>query len=273
MNEFDSIGPSWALLCAALALAVAAPASRAAVSQTQETTQSAPASSAADAALRGRVIRLLSEDPDTRLLALSVEVREGIAYLRGGAPNLKVRNDALLVAGRVNGLLGLQDEIEIPPFKEGDERLAEALIERVNRALRSVRVSATVENGVGTLVGRVRTPSERARARNAALEMEGLQGLDNQLLALSDADLDDTRMRVRLIELIENRRQYPMEGDILVEVENGVVSLSGQVPRVYDRLIAERVVDIVSGVRGLRNEIEVVPAAGGHVTRTVPVQP
>jgi osmotically-inducible protein OsmY len=258
MNEFDSIGPSWALLCAALALAVAAPASRAAVSQTQETTQSAPASSAADAALRGRVIRLLSEDPDTRLLALSVEVREGIAYLRGGAPNLKVRNDALLVAGR---------------FKEGDERLAEALIERVNRVLRSVRVSATVENGVGTLVGRVRTPSERARARNAALEMEGLQGLDNQLLALSDADLDDTRMRVRLIELIENRRQYPMEGDILVEVENGVVSLSGQVPRVYDRLIAERVVDIVSGVRGLRNEIEVVPAAGGHVTRTVPVQP
>ncbi len=271
MKRYGTIGLKLALVAGALALV--APGGRAAESQTQQAAQSAPTHSAADAALRGKVIRLLSSDPEVRMLALAVEVQNGIVVVRGRAPNLKRRDDALLVAGRVRGLLGLEQEIDIPPFEGGDGRLAEQVAGEVNKALRSVRVDVTVVDGVATLAGRVRNSSERARARNTALQIEGLQGLDNQLMAMTDANLDDTRMRVRLIELIENRRQYPIEGDILVRVENGVVTLSGQVPRVFDRLVAEKVVGIVSGVRGLNNNIEVVPAAGGHVIQSVPLQP
>ncbi len=273
MKKFETTRTKLACIACALALVVVAPAGRAADSQTQQAAQPAPTRSAADAALRGRVIRLLSADPDVRMLSLSVEVQDGIAVLRGQAPNLKWRDEALLEAARVRGLLGLEHEIDIQPFKGGDDRLAEKVAGEVNKALRSVRVKVPVVDGVATLAGRVRTSSERARARNAALQVEGLQGLDNQLMAMSDANLDDTRMRVRLIELIENRRQYPIEGDILVRVENGVVTLSGQVPRVFDRLVAEKVVGIVSGVRGLNNTIEVMPAAGGYVIQTVPLQP
>lgn len=273
MKKFETIGLKLASVGCAIALVLVVSGGRAAGSQTQQAAQSAPTHGAADAALRGRVIRLLSGDPEVRMLSLSVEVQNGIAVLRGQAPNLKRRDDALMVAARVRGLLGLEQGIDIPPFEGGDDRLAEKVAAEVNKALRSVRVKVTVADGVATLVGRVRTTSERARARNTALQVEGLQGLDNQLMVMSDANLDDTRMRVRLIELIENRRQYPIEGDILVRVENGVVTLSGQVPRVFDRLVAEKVVGIVSGVRGLRNNIEIVPVAGGHVIQSVPLQP
>ena len=101
MKRYGTIGLKLVLVAGALALV--APGGRAADSQTQQAAQLAPTHNAADAALRGQVIRLLSSDPDVRMLALAVEVQNGIVVVRGQAPNLKRRDDAQLVAGRVHG--------------------------------------------------------------------------------------------------------------------------------------------------------------------------
>jgi osmotically-inducible protein OsmY len=116
------------------------------------------------------------------------------------------------------------------------------------------------------------TPA-RARARNRARRFPGVRALDNQLTVPGEERLDDLGLRKRLVELIENRRLYPLEGDIRVEVRDRHVTLSGEVPRVFDRLVADRIVEIVSGLRGLKNEIQVVPALGREVRSTLPAPP
>ncbi|MEE9217620.1 MAG: BON domain-containing protein [Acidobacteriota bacterium] len=241
--------------------------------QTAETPPGSPAESAVDASLRHAVLKQLSGDVDTRYLEILAEVRHGVLILSGEVENLASRDDVKLLAGRVRGLRGLRDELRVRPVEGGDTRLRDVVFRQVKAALRGARVEVEVKNGVATLRGRVRTTKERADARNRALRVSGLQGLDNQLLVVSEAGLDDTQLRVRLIELLENRLLYPIEGNISVHVQDGVVTLSGEVARVFDRLVAGKVVGIVSRVRGLRNEIQVVPSPGGHITGSVLVRP
>jgi osmotically-inducible protein OsmY len=131
-------------------------------------------------------------------------------------------------------------------------------------------VEVEVRNGAATLRGRVRDVVTRARARNRALRFEGVHAVDNLLTVPEEERLDDLGLRRLLVELIENRRQYPLEGDIRVEVRDRQVALSGEVPRVIDRLMAERIVGIVSTVRGIKNDIRVVPALGREIRTTLP---
>jgi osmotically-inducible protein OsmY len=238
-----------------------------------QTSSSTPATGAADASLRARVLSAIAADEQVRDLPVSTEVSGGVAVLRGRAPHLAARDAVLLAVARVRGLLDVRDEIDIAPRDGGDAALEAEVARSLADELRSVRVEVEVKNGLATLRGRVRTPQERAVARNRALRVEGLKGLDNQLIAETEADLDDIRLRARLVEMIENRRLYPIEGDIRVQVLHREVTLSGQVPRVFDRLVAERVVDIVSGVRALHNDIKVVPTGGRELMHTVPVSP
>lgn len=232
---------------------------------------SAPASEAADAALRARVLRALAADERARALGVSAEVRGGVATLRGRAPHLAARESAVQAAARVAGLLDVRDEIEIEPRPGGDTALRAALSEALRQELRTVRLEVEVKDGVAVLSGAVTDATQRASARNRALRLEGLRGLDNRVVVLREMNFDDEQMRRRLVELIENRRLYPLEGEITVQVRDRRVTLGGEVPRVFDRLVAEKVAGIVSGVRDLRNEIRVVPAPGREVRQELPL--
>lgn len=230
-----------------------------------------PAAGAADASLRSRVLAALEKDETARPLELSAEVRDGVATLRGSAPHLAARDAALMAAAQVTGLLDVRHEIEIRPYPGGDAPLREALARALAEELRSTLVQVEVRGGAVTLRGRVNDTPTRARARNRARRFEGVRALDNQLTVPEEERLDDLGLRKRLVELIENRRLYPLEGDIRVEVRDRQVTLSGEVPRVFDRLVADRVVEIVSGLRSLRNEIRVVPTLGREIRSTLPV--
>lgn len=228
------------------------------------------ASQAVDAALRARVLRALQADAPSRDLSLSAQVEGGIATLQGRAPDLVAREGAVHAAARVMGLLGVRDEIEIVPAEGGDAALQRRLGEALAQELRSVRVEVTVKDAVATLSGLVENTTQRAAARNRAMRVAGLRGLDNQLAVRGEASLDDLQLQRRLVQLIENRRLYPLEGDVMVRVRDRRVTLSGEVPRVFDSLVAEKIVGIVSAVRGLTNEIRVVPSLGREVRQEFP---
>lgn len=51
-----------------------------------------------------------------------------------------------------------------------------------------------------------------------------------------------------------------------VTTHNGIVTLRGTVPTLYERWLAERVTSRVQGTRGLANDIEVLPDAAAHRT-------
>ena len=66
-----------------------------------------------DEALAARVRRELREDAATTDLRLEVEVRDGIATLRGTVNDLADTDNALEVAGRVSGIVDVVDELEM----------------------------------------------------------------------------------------------------------------------------------------------------------------
>jgi hypothetical protein len=59
------------------------------------------------------VVRALAEDAATTDLTVDVETIEGVVYLRGAVPTLQDTDLAMEVAERVDGVLDVEDELEI----------------------------------------------------------------------------------------------------------------------------------------------------------------
>ncbi len=66
-----------------------------------------------DEALADAIRRELREDATTTDLQIDVEVRQGIARLRGRVPGMEDADNAEAVAGRVPGLREVLDELEV----------------------------------------------------------------------------------------------------------------------------------------------------------------
>ena len=66
-----------------------------------------------DDEVKAAVVRELREDAMTTDLALRVDVRDGVVTLRGLVPTLEDSEAALEVAGRVEGVAHVVDEIEV----------------------------------------------------------------------------------------------------------------------------------------------------------------
>ena len=67
----------------------------------------------ADETLAARIRRELREDAATTQLQIQVDVKEGVATLRGTVDDLADTDNALEVAGRVTGIVDVVDELEV----------------------------------------------------------------------------------------------------------------------------------------------------------------
>lgn len=75
-----------------------------------------------DLALEDAVRRELREDAATTDLELEVEVRDGVAYLRGTVQDLVDSDNAAAVASRIPGVVDVVDELRIAAQEETPRR-------------------------------------------------------------------------------------------------------------------------------------------------------
>lgn len=126
-------------------------------------------------------------------------------------------------------------------------------------------VGVTVHEGHVTLVGTVPTYRARAAAREDALVVRDVTGVDNRLAVEISSQLDtpsDDELRITVDEVLAADPDLA-DADIEVDVREGTVRLSGSVPTFWERELARSVTITLPGVRGLTNELVVVPA-GDH---------
>ena len=126
-------------------------------------------------------------------------------------------------------------------------------------------VGVLVDAGRVTLVGTVPTYRARSAAREDALVIRDVVDVDNHLEVEVSAELDtpdDAELRTTVQDVL---RADPDLGaaDIEVTVEDGTVRLSGSVPTFWERELARSIAVTLPGVRGLVNEVVVVPE-GDH---------
>jgi len=121
-------------------------------------------------------------------------------------------------------------------------------------------IAVSVNNGVVTLIGFVRSYPERHLAEAATRRVAGVLAVANDLqVRLLDMDQrPDPEIARDAIAQIKNELPYAWE-NIRVVVKNARLTLEGEVEWNYQRDRAEAAVRRVRGVEGVTNAIEVKP--------------
>lgn len=126
-------------------------------------------------------------------------------------------------------------------------------------------IGVLVDEAKVTLVGSVPTYRARAAAREDALVVRDVTAVDNRLSVEISSRLDtpdDDELQTTVIEVLGADPDLK-SADIDVDVHDGTVRLSGSVRTFWERELARSVTITLPGVRGLTNELVVVPA-GDH---------
>ena len=121
-------------------------------------------------------------------------------------------------------------------------------------------IGVTVDNGVVTLHGDIKTYTEKAAAERVALGVFGVRAVANDLNVHLFAGLDHTDSDIAAAALNAMRwnTRVPRSG-ITVTVSKGWITLKGDADWHFQREAAERAVRDLIGVVGVTNSIVVKP--------------
>ncbi|GGB01932.1 BON domain-containing protein [Puia dinghuensis] len=128
-------------------------------------------------------------------------------------------------------------------------------------ALNVAEIGVTAKNGVITLTGTVDSYSKKLAAENAAKRVNGVKGVavEIQVKLGPDGQRTDADITASAINALKWNIDVP-DSQIKVDVEDGWVTLSGTVDWEYQRSSAEYSVQVLAGVKGVIDEIEVNPS-------------
>lgn len=147
-----------------------------------------------------------------------------------------------------------------------DARLEERIERRLawDRELAPYQLQVEVNDGIVNLKGTVATAAESHRARRIADSARGVAGVVNAvavdpvMVPFAGTQLDrpdDGTLRERIRASLAGDPEV-VPDEIEIQVDDGHVTLSGQVPDVAQKARAERITRSLYGVRSLSNRIQ-----------------
>jgi osmotically-inducible protein OsmY len=131
-------------------------------------------------------------------------------------------------------------------------------------SLRGDDIAVTVRDGIVTLAGHVASYIEKWRAERVASRVKGVKAIVNDLEVrlASSSQRPDPDIARAAVSALEWNASVPNDR-IRVKVENGWVTLEGDVDFYFQREAAERAVRTLWGVKGVTNLITVQAAPTG----------
>ncbi len=145
-----------------------------------------------------------------------------------------------------------------------DKTLKHAVEEELDwePSIDSEHIGVTAEDGVVTLSGHVGTYAEKFTAEKAAKRVKGVRAIAQEIEIRfpNDKKTSDDQIAKRALDIIAWDSTIPKD-KVLVKVQNGFVTLSGEVDWFYQRDDAEHAVRKLAGIKGLSNEIRIKPKA------------
>lgn len=129
-------------------------------------------------------------------------------------------------------------------------------------SVKAAHIGVSVRDGVVTLSGHVESYAEKFAAERAACRIKGVKAIAQELevqLPFEHKTADD-EIAARAVHLLDWDVAIP-RGRISVKVEHGIVTLNGAVDWAYQRAEAEYDVRKLTGVKGVINDIMIVPRA------------
>jgi osmotically-inducible protein OsmY len=128
--------------------------------------------------------------------------------------------------------------------------------------IEAAHIGVSARDGTITLTGHAQSYAEKFAAERAARRVRGVKAVaqDIDVRLPSDKKTADDEIAARAVKILEWDVVIP-PNSIAVKVENGVVTLSGDVDWAYQRAEAEQDVHRLSGVQLVLNQIRIRPQA------------
>jgi osmotically-inducible protein OsmY len=143
-----------------------------------------------------------------------------------------------------------------------DKTLRQAVMDELEwePSIDAQHIGVAVDEGVVTLTGHVGSYTERLAAEKAVKRVKGVRAIAEEIEIRfpNDKKTSDDQIAKRALDVIAWDSTIPKD-KIQVKVQNGFVTLTGEVDWFYQRDDAEAAVRKLTGVKGLSNEIKVKP--------------
>lgn len=213
-----------------------------------------------DAVIRSDVVEALSRDSRFSLARITVQADRGLVVLSGDAPNLYIIQVAMEVSGCVNGVQGVCSELSVVNLLEtpDDESIRESASQILgwSSSIGDGRVDVHVASGLLTLDGEVDAFWKRRRAEALMLDVRGVIAVVNNIKVVPVLEPQDQVIADDVKSAIERCSCLSREA-IVVDVRQGLVTLSGRVPTLLSKRQTPCLAEAVLGVKGVIDKLEV----------------
>ena len=120
----------------------------------------------------------------------------------------------------------------------------------------SANIGVTADNGVVTLTGHVPSYSQKMATERAAWRVKGVKAIAQKIDVRfpGEKKINDDEIAQRALSILAWNAAIPHDA-VRVKVQNGWITLTGQLKWNYQRLAAESEVRKLSGVTGVSNDI------------------
>jgi osmotically-inducible protein OsmY len=216
-----------------------------------------------DPEVQRQVADELRWDPRVDARAVEIDVNDGVVWLRGSVNSYAQKLAAHAAAHRVVGVLDVANDLRVV-LPESERRSDAALSTAVREALRwsvfvpTGMVHSTVTDGWVTLDGTVLTLAQRNDAAAAVERLHGVLGVVNQIV-VDSPNLASARIKTDIERAIQRQARWTSDG-VHVSVDDGVVTLTGQVQSFSDKHALSQVVGSALGVRQIVDRLSIDPA-------------
>lgn len=204
-----------------------------------------------DKELEHAVAEELEWAPHVDASHILVSVRNGVVRLPGYVRSLAERKAAIRAVWHVRGVRGLEDELEVRPpeaHQHSDDEIARRAMHILlwDSQIPGSRIGVQVENGFVTLTGAVDWHYQRAEAERQLQRLAGVIAVDNRI-TLQPPSAIAAEIHERVVRAL--RRHSELNASrIVVQVHDDRVTLSGNVPSLKQRRVAENAAWSAPGV-------------------------
>jgi osmotically-inducible protein OsmY len=217
-----------------------------------------------DRQIRDDVEAELDWDPSFDSRQVGVAVKDGIVTLTGHVNAFPDRWAAQKAAQRVSDVKAIANEVEVKlPFavKRSDTEIAEAVLNAIqsNQSIPATHLKLTVRDGWLTVQGQVNWQYQSNAVDIAVRGVHGVKGVEN-LIVIKPLPVDTSPEAIKTkIEGAFQRHAHRDARKIRVTVENGVVTLEGEVPSWQEREDARSAAWAAPGISQVEDRLVVRP--------------
>jgi osmotically-inducible protein OsmY len=217
-----------------------------------------------DRQIRDEVEAELDWDPSFDSRQVGVAVKDGIVTLSGHVNAFPDRWAAQKAAQSVADVKAIANEIQVMlPFdvKRSDTEIAEAALNAIksNESIPAAHLKLTVREGWLTVEGHVNWRYQSNAVDTAVRAVYGVKGVDN-LIVINPLAVNVSAASVKTkIESAFQRHAHRDAKKIRVTVDDGVVTLEGEVPNWQEREDAQSAAWAAPGISRVDDRLIVKP--------------